>query len=283
MSRSSLLSLVLVVSLLPAAATPPTYKAVGRPVTAKELLAIYGHWFDRPYEYMFDRSNPVLTVGNQGYGVFLAGIDGIVLYGGITKAIAAHSQQPKRGFYNLRPIERLSGLKIHRQRASSERSFSRFNPAIVRWGHQNLIPDPQAGLLGQPCQKIYDRLFSRFFRLMVESRLYLQRKQSQRKEQAAYLKAMKRRRFDGIDYLQKRFSGALPNYDIDQDGTNFTPAMAIGFWIRRGIDGTADELWTGLTKLMQLYDGSWWQARMQQLPAERWPKRRPRKPPKRRQ
>jgi hypothetical protein len=59
--------------------------------------------------------------------------------------------------------------------------------------------------------------------------------------------------------------------------------MAIGFWIRRGIDGTADELWTGLTKLMQLYDGSWWQARMQQLPAERGPKRRPRKPPKRRQ
>lgn len=278
------MGLVLVASLLPAAATPPTTKAVGRPIAAKELLAIHGHWFDSPYEYMFDRSHPVLTLGNRSYGLFLAGIDGIVLYGGIPEAIAAHSQQPKPGFYDLRPIERLSGLKIHRQRANSERSFSRFNPAIVRWGHQNLIPDPQAKLLGQPCQEIYDKLFSRFFRLMVESRLHLQQKQSQRKEQAAYLKAMKRRRFDGIDYLEKRFAGALPGYDIDQNGTNFTPAMAIGFWIRRGIDGTAGELWAGLSKLMQLYDGPWWQSRMQQVTTpERAPRKRPPKPPKRRQ
>jgi hypothetical protein len=45
----------------------------------------------------------------------------------------------------------------------------------------------------------------------------------------------------------------------------FTPQMAIGFWIRRSVDGTHKELYTGMNRVMTLYDGTWWKARLKQV------------------
>jgi hypothetical protein len=46
----------------------------GKPLGAKDLLALYEHWFDKPYEHMFDQSTVALTISGRDYGVFQAGI-----------------------------------------------------------------------------------------------------------------------------------------------------------------------------------------------------------------
>jgi len=259
-------------------------RSPGTPVAAGALVSIYTHWFDSPYEYMFDRGSPRLTVGNRAYGEFQAGISGIMEYGGLGEAAALHLGRPKPGFGDLRAIEKLSGLKIYRNKSTTIRGFSRFNPAIVRWGYLNLIPDPGAAVLGHSCQTLYDRLFARFFRLMAESYQHLERGQRWPTEQRGYLSAMKRKGFDGIDYLRQRFGSALPGYGLSQNGTNLTPQMAIGFWIRRRVDGTAAELWKGLGLLLERYDRAWWNGLRGQAPrrtpgnSKRQQKKAPRHP-----
>lgn len=246
-------------------------KGVGRAVGEKDLLAIIDHWWRRPYSYMFDRGGQTqgLTVHGRHYGTFLGGIDGILKYGGLAPAISMHLRKQRSSFGDLRPIERLSGLRVHRRRSRTLKDFSRYNPAIIRWGYQNLIPRPTARVAGHTCQRLYDAIFARFFRLMADSYQHLQRGQLWRKEQRAYLRAMKRRRFEGLAYLQRRHAGALPGYAVSANGTNFTAPMAVGFWVRRGIDGTARELWKGLTMVLQRYDRAWWQARRRRGPVRR--------------
>lgn len=239
-------------------APPRKEPGPGTALADKDRLSLLGHWFDRPYRYMFDRANPRLTLGQSAYGEFQAGIDGIIKYGGLARAAAAHLGLKRPSFGDLRPLQRLSGLPVYRSRTRDGRSPSRFNPAIVRWGYLNLIPAPDDRVLGHRCQEIYDRIFSRFFRLMAASYLHLDRGRLWKREIRAYRQAMKRRRFDGVDYLQRRYAGVLPGYDLPRDGTRFTAPMSVGFWLRRRMDGTASELWTGLGLLLQRFDRSYW-------------------------
>lgn len=265
MRRSILLASSLLLCSLAVGGTRGPGGAPGKALSASDLLSIYRHWFDSPYEYMFE-GPALLTVGQRPLGEFVAGIDGIMAYGGLAEAIAVHLGRAKPSFGDLRPVETLSGLKIHRRRGQGPRDFDRFNPAIIRWGYRNLIPAPTARLLGHTCQELYDRIFARFFRLMAASHDYLARGGRMASEQRAYLRAMKRPRFDGIDYLRDRFAGALPAYDLPANGTRLTPSMAIGFWIRRGIDGTAGELWLGLGTLLRRYDRQLWDSLQKQAP-----------------
>lgn len=233
---------------------------VGSSLSQADLVSIYRAWFDSPYSYMFDQTgSKVITIKGRGYGVFLGGISGIVRYGSISEGAAVLLKLPKpRTVYDLEPLEKLAQLKIYTKKTSTIRSFNHYNPKIIRWGHQNLIPDPKGKVWGHTFQQLYDSVFSRFFRLMAESYLYLHGKKGPKKEVRAYLRAMKRRNFDGIDYLHQRYANALPGYRVPQNSTNFTAPMAIGFWIRRSVDKTDGELWLGLQKLLQRYDHTWW-------------------------
>jgi hypothetical protein len=252
----AVIGLVLLSVFLVAGSRAPKKKgAPGRPVSQKQLLGIAGHWWDSPYQYMFERrGNRMLTIKGKRYGEFTAGINGIMSYGGLGEAVALQLQLGKPSFGDLSAIEQLSKLKIYVDRDHSGRSFSRYNPKIVRWGYEHLIPDPKTKVAGHTCQRIYDTIFARFFRLMAASHQHLERGKLWRKEKAAYLKAMRRRRFDGLDYLHKRFAGVLAQHDRARDASSFTVPMAIGFWLRRHDDGTAKELFAGLTRLLELYD-----------------------------
>ncbi|MBD3242698.1 MAG: hypothetical protein GF331_19055 [Chitinivibrionales bacterium] len=72
--------------------------------------------------------------------------------------------------------------------------------------------------------------------------------------------------FNALTYLAKRYGpdgnigGHLhSSYGVDDSNTDhpFTPPMAMGFWLRRGIDGTDSVLWDGLSELMTRYDSDW--------------------------
>jgi hypothetical protein len=233
----------------------------GNAVPRAALLTIYAHWFEKPYEYMFDSDGASTTVRGKSYGMLKGGINGILKYGALTDAVAKHLKQRAPSFGDLRPIEKLAGLTIHARGETEGLSIGRYNAALIRWGYQNLIPSPGDMVAGLKCQALYDGVFQRFFRLMTDAYLYLDKGRRWDKERAAYEKAMKRPRFDGINYLQGRYGNALPDYTLSQDGTAFTAPMGIGFWLRRKMDGTAGEVWTGLGKLMALYDAAWMTAR----------------------
>jgi len=246
---------VLSVFLVAGSRSPKKTGAPGKPVSRGQLLGIAGHFWDSPYQYMFERSgNRVLTIKGKRYGEFTAGVNGIMSYGGLGEAAALQLQLGKPSFGDLSAIEQLSGLKIYSDRDHSGRSFSRYNPKIIRWGYEYLIPDPRARVAGHTCQRIYDTIFARFFRLMAASHRHLERGKLWDKEKKAYLKALRARGFDGLAYLHRRFAGVLGQHDRPRDAASFTVPMAIGFWLRRHDDGTASELWTGLTRLLGRYD-----------------------------
>lgn len=248
----------------PRAFTRAPRQGAGRALGDADLVALYGDWLNKPYSYMFDGQ----AQGNLPLGTFLGGIGGIMRYGGLAPAAARHLKIKQRGFYDLSPLEKLAELPIHTRRSTTLKTFSHFNRQLIRWGHENLIPAPGLKIGQQTCQQLYDGIFSRFFRLMAESHVLLHKQKKPTAETRAYLRAMKRRGFDGIDFLQRRYAGELQNYGVEQNGTNFTPPMAVGFWIRRSADRTDGELWVGLQKLMQRYDLKFWTTVQQQTPQQ---------------
>jgi hypothetical protein len=234
-------------------ASAPEIKA--RALPHPSLISLYESWFEHPYDYMFDGSAPLIKAGGHELGMLKAGIGGIIRYGALNEAAARLLKVPLANFGDVQPIGKLAGLPVFLKEDTQGTGYSHYNPALVRWGHENLIPNPDDRVAGQPCKVLYQGIFRRFFRLMAESYVYLDRGKRWDKETRAYEKAMSRGKdFDGIRYLEGRFAGALPAYAVGQDGTSFTPEMAIGFWLRRKMDGSAAETWTGLGKVMALYD-----------------------------
>ena len=39
--------------------------------------------------------------------------------------------------------------------------------------------------------------------------------------------------------------------------------FSVGFWLRRGIDGTAEVVWKLMDKIMREYDGEWYLAHLE--------------------
>lgn len=238
---------------------PSAFSRVGKRVSRATLDQIVAKWFDRPYPYMFERPGGRITIAGSTYGRFLAGSDGLVLYGGLAGAIADTKGWSTGGFYDLKPIARLAGLPIYTKKAKDRDSFSHYDPKLVRWGVQNLLPDPDRRFGRHTYNEIYRAVFSRCFRLFAEARLYLQSKRDRgRQEARAYLAAMAKPGFDGLDYLQRRFAGTLLAYQLKHNHSNLTPQIAIGFWIRRRVGGSDGELWRALKILLRRYDRDWY-------------------------
>jgi hypothetical protein len=231
--------------------------SVSNEMDPSTLLEIGACWFESPYEYMFSGAQSV-SVGDRSFGSFLAGISGVLYYGDLNECFGRLTGSPPTSYSDNSPFEKVSGLDIYSEKMDETQPFGFYNPEIVEWGHKNLIPSPSSDIAGVPAQKLYDAVFSRFFRMMTESRLYLVESGTYRQEMDAYWKMAAFSNQDGIDYLQARYQSALPQYGGSWDGTTMTPQMAIGFWIRRGLDGTSAELWTGLSKAMKIYDKTWY-------------------------
>lgn len=228
----------------------------GTEFTEEDRIQIGDCWFESPYSYMFDYGNPVEINGKE-YGRFRAGIGGIMFYGSLDQCLQRLASYKGISLDGLEPFEALSGEPLQKS-GEWDHSFKNINPKIVRWGYENLIPDPKSKVGGAACQLIYDRVFYRFFRVMTKSYLYLDKNGIFDQETFAYIKDTKAGA-DGIDWLNKRYSvvGSLIPFELNEDGTNMTVPMAVGFWLRRHADGSDKELWKGLTMLMEKYDKDW--------------------------
>ncbi len=236
-------------------------------LTLAALEQIYACWFKNPYDYMFNPSGvpgESIGIGSKSFSMFMGGISGIMDYGSLSECAGDFVGVKQKSYSDPTPIEHLAGIPLYGDRMDDSQPFGFYNPELVTWGYTTMVPDPDSLIGGTAARIIYDKVFKRFARVMAESYLYLVDAGKYRDEMKAYWDlahkpdGFKPYGYGGLDYLQSRFSGALPAYQVAWDGTQMTPQMAIGFWLRRGLDGTHEELWTGLTKALKQYDIVWY-------------------------
>jgi hypothetical protein len=255
--------------------TPVSQEAeAGSAFAEAELSRLYSDALLNCYPYMFSELIPGVEIHDKQMGLFMGGIKGMLLYSGMPEAVTAHLQAKgiapgptADDFYDIHKYEQFAGNiqafeggeAIFEDWQNPVVPFHFYRPEIVRWGYQNLIPDPKTRIAGIPARDIYQQVFARFFRLMAASYLWLQSNQP-KKAQKAYQQQFDNPEFDGLSYLEYQYGGKLPLYESSDSAKSFTPAIAIGFWLRRSIDGSQSEFWEGLSRLMKAYDGQWFAA-----------------------
>jgi hypothetical protein len=162
-----------------------------------------------------------------------------------------------------------------------EREFLFVNPEFVAWFAGNMIPDPsQSQMNGRLYAEIYQSLIQTRLRNLAlvglyylslpnggadarvsyaeyASRFYYDQQQEQVREREGYVYL--------AGYLERQYAEACndwirANLPEDEYGNKPIPfnTMDMGFWLRRGIDGSANELWLALREVLQKYDRGWY-------------------------
>ncbi|MAD59978.1 MAG: hypothetical protein CMH49_00510, partial [Myxococcales bacterium] len=152
--------------------------------------------------------------------------------------------------------EMFSMQKLEKAMNASERKrpFLFLNPRFIFWINDHIIPNSRTKLLLSKLRKRYEQRYKRLGTLMYKSRVYLKSKSNLNEEKLNYSLARFSAKFDEDSYLQQRYAHVLTQ-EFPEKGTNtFTPAKAIGFWLRREIDGSAEFVWSSLLLFLSQLD-----------------------------
>ena len=226
------------------------------PINNQELRDLYYPYSKNVVNYSLDEE----FKGPQG--IFLYGY----IYDGVKEILLSRNIKPvKEDFYDVTFMEIFSGMKIYKSGKTSvgkyhnRNNFSYYNPYFINWVKNNLIPNPDFVVNGKPMIHWY-QYFKRFFRLMTESYFYTVKIIDYEHDKSEYQFSAIKSDFNGLDYLKKKYSGNLKGYEVPKEleiQSPFEDYMAIGFWLRRGIDNTEDEFFGCLSYLMTQYDQAW--------------------------
>ena len=161
----------------------------------------------------------------------------------------------------LTVLENLSGVKVflkgpHQKgklKLDAKADFGRYNPAFVRWLATYGIPGRQDPILRRQLQPVYDKHLRRTVRGFYVAHLNLKSQPLRvKKIQARYLGLLDGQN-DAGDFLQESFRTDTDRYE--KSGHDWYEVnVAHGFWVRRSIDGIANEFQTALTRLLETYD-----------------------------
>ncbi|MCB1323769.1 MAG: hypothetical protein H7A21_12095 [Spirochaetales bacterium] len=213
---------------------------------------------------------PQLQLRGNTFSEFIGGPRSLLVYSGFEGCVgvAAGVPEPRR----LESIERLADMPARRSsrngtaiafnegeapEAYLTHRFSMYNPAIVAWGAA-LIPDPAERLDGRSYQELYDTIGRRFLRLMIESYFYLNHRTDINEEALSYSSAaLAGEDFHAPEYLRLRYPRALMEYRHPVEVYAFQPEQAIGYWVRRHIDGSAPAVWGVVQLAAEKYDARW--------------------------
>ena len=163
------------------------------------------------------------------------------------------------GLYHKLPvshlIEKVSGVPFEKPYQSHEikRPFVFVNPLFIQWVSDQLNVNPQQTIHGYTLQTIYQTLFRPMVSTLVYSYLYLNYGQSMQQHQAQYSFAMLDKNFNAIIYLQQKYKTLEQIYST-QNQPYFPMYQAVGFWLRRGMDGSASIIWASMRSLIERFD-----------------------------
>ncbi len=238
-------------------------KVVGNPFRG-DLNLLYACMLENAYKYMFmEREKGKELWGDKkagadtgvakldDVGIFAAGTRGFYFYANLNTCLAKSMGVSKKGNSKTPFIEKVSGLTIIR--GMLFRNMRRINPEMVTWCAANLIPKPEASFMGTTYGRVYHAVLFRAARLFLHAYLYIKPNIGTAAE--AYRIHASKPSADISVHLKTTYHGKLKKwYHLDQNGTYLTGFQAIGFWIRRHLDGSADAFYKALIKLMSSYD-----------------------------
>ena len=155
-------------------------------------------------------------------------------------------------------IQKLAGVPIFLQgphqneklQLNASDQFGYYNPDFVKWLTNYLIPAIEDPSFREATQKIYEQFVEPLAQTYYVVHEHLVKHPDfLKKEQDAYLEAIRSQRLDK-NYYEKYFSFST----LHQQGFDGRLVQtSVAFWIRRFIDGTEREFFTGLTTLMNTY------------------------------
>jgi len=234
-------------------------------------------WFNSSAEWMFGEGRDVdgpIEIRGQEYLTFNRGIGPIIYGGGLNRCFAdiaglSWEEDGERDYDGGDNVfaHLTNGIGLYGMRMDGQRRFGYYNPQLISWGIQNLMPEKDAIVAGVPFQLIYDVVLSGFARRMADVYLNLVGTGDIESEAAAYIRQAESGRYD-----DRRFYGPGYLYDTWHDrndtagffhiprskylirGATWKEPEAFGFWLRRYIDGTQDELWSGLEMFLTRFD-----------------------------
>ena len=168
---------------------------------------------------------------------------------------------------NLAQLQKLSGHRIFgvgphqngKLNLKSANEFGHYNPAFIKWVTANGIPGGKNPKLRMELQPVYDKHLRRTARgFFVAHQNLMSQPARLKRVQARYLDLLDAENNAG-DFLQESFR---PDTDrLEKAGHDWYEVnVAHGFWVRRNIDGTADEFHALLTTLLRTHDADWLKA-----------------------
>ena len=159
----------------------------------------------------------------------------------------------KENCYSKCYLKEVSGINPILISEENNDGFNKYNPEIIKWMYTELIPEPTDNFLNDiMARQLYGKVFRRFFRIYTQAYCYIKTNDFNG-EMETYSYQAGLEDFYGPSYLYERYNGAIRT---EYDGS-LEPTSAIGFWLRRGMDGTDDECWNGIQKVMNQYDAKW--------------------------
>lgn len=228
-------------------------------LTDKDKSFFYTTLFSDIDTDMFTKKATPIVVNGKELGEFRSSTKGIITYLSVYRAFKQFSGIEELEENEL--IAKYAGIPIY-QKGYEQSEIKYYNPNLIKWGVDNLYIEPNTQIYGVKAKDIYTKSFQRFFRLTTESYIFLNKKKGMYKdEQKKYMDNYKKSLDDiedapdSIDYLTKKFDNSLRIYNNDE--FTYSPGIAVGFWLRRGIDKTDKVLWSGLKRIMNNYDKEW--------------------------
>ena len=180
-----------------------------------------------------------------------------------------------RSLISLEAVQRASGLDVFvagphsnaQLTLDSPDSFGHYNPAFVRWMADNLIPASRDSALRETTQAHFDQYVRPLARIFLATYRKLQREPDCfRRERERYVNAMQRGQLS-YEFRERYFFFMNDEFCARPDDEDYffkhgfdggysgnVTKTCVGFWIRRSLDGTDEEFYRGLTRLLTTYD-----------------------------
>lgn len=157
-----------------------------------------------------------------------------------------------------------------------EEEFLFVNPDFVAWFSANMIPDPNDKQVnGWVYQKMYHATQDAARSLALTYLYYLTLPNQGLDAQVQYAETMARKYInqdeervmerndyaDVYQHVNEWHEASARRYmeDLDNSAGYIYNGADMAFWLRRGIDGSANELWLGLREVLKQYDREWYE------------------------
>jgi len=207
-------------------------------VAQDKLEEIYEKWSDN--DFLYWRGSPTIALSKEFGEVY---------------AIASQSSS------DISAIEKISGLKHTTDNSTDTeckessnkcysyndykgKNFLHVNPSMITWVLDNLlVPTPAYSEI----QDLYDAKGKKFLKSFVYAYKYLHEEKNFSDEVNAYKEGINQNKHM-VSYLEDKYHDDILNSSYD------TSYIHIGFWLRRGIDGSDQAVLDALKKILETYD-----------------------------